>query len=358
MTNIEKLQALVNRFQVSLPYYKDTKNNYNEHSCRIEYIDPLLKILGWDVANEKGLVPQYREVIAENYSTPTDRPDYTMTLRGVAKFFVEAKKPAVDITRTNDPAFQTRKYGWNANHRIAVLTNFEHLAIYDTCYIPKESDGCTVARYRIFHFTEYIDRFDEILAIISRDAVYSGEFDKYLDDKFPTIGGEKQPVDTLFLAQINEWRVLLSNELYKKGDRYQSLEVLNDVVQEFINQIVFLRICEDKNLPLYHRLQDTISEPAQLQARLEELFRAADHRYNSGMFSGEDIIFDLSSAVISDMIKGLYYPQSPYLFNIIEPNLLGKIYEMFLTEQLELLSNNTIAINEQIQELTKAVRQR
>lgn len=355
MTNIEKLQALVNRFQVSLPYYKDTKNNYNEHSCRIEYIDPLLKILGWDVANEKGLVPQYREVIAENYSTPTDRPDYTMTLRGVAKFFVEAKKPAVDITRTNDPAFQTRKYGWNANHRIAVLTNFEHLAIYDTCYIPKESDGCTVARYRIFHFTEYIDRFDEILAIISRDAVYSGEFDKYLDDKFPTIGGEKQPVDTLFLAQINEWRVLLSNELYKKGDRYQSLEVLNDVVQEFINQIVFLRICEDKNLPLYHRLQDTILEPAQLQARLEELFRAADHRYNSGMFSGEDIIFDLSSAVISDMIKGLYYPQSPYLFNIIEPNLLGKIYEMFLTEQLELLSNNTIGLGKKRDCLNRSV---
>lgn len=344
MTNIEKLQALVDRFQVSLPYYKDTKNNYNEHSCRIEYIDPLLKILGWDVANEKGLAPQYREVIAENYSTPTDRPDYTMTLRGVAKFFVEAKKPAVDITRISDPAFQTRKYGWNANHRIAVLTNFEYLAIYDTCYIPKESDGCVVARYRIFHFTEYVDRLDEISALISRDAVYSGEFDKCLDNKFPAIGGEKQPVDALFLAQINEWRVLLSNELYKKGSRFQSLEVLNDVVQEFINQIVFLRICEDKNLPLYHRLQDTVSDPAQLQAKLEELFRAADHRYNSGMFSGEDIIFDLSSTVISDMIKGLYYPQSPYLFNIIEPNLLGKIYEMFLTEQLELLSDNTIGL--------------
>lgn len=119
-----------------------------------------------------------------------------------------------------------------------------------------------------------------------------------MDNKFPAIGGEKQPVDALFLAQINEWRVLLSNELYKKGSRFQSLEVLNDVVQEFINQIVFLRICEDKNLPLYHRLQDTVSEPAQLQAKLEELFRAADHRYNSGMFSGEDIIFDLSSTVI------------------------------------------------------------
>ena len=93
MTNIEKLSELANRFQTNLAYYKDAKNNYNEHSCRIEYIDPLLKILGWDVANEKGLAPQYREVIAENYSTPTDRPDYTMTLRGVAKFFVEAKNP-------------------------------------------------------------------------------------------------------------------------------------------------------------------------------------------------------------------------------------------------------------------------
>ncbi len=355
MTNVEKLNDLVNRFQKNLAYYKETRTNYNEHSCRIEYIDPLLKILGWDVANERGLAPQYREVIAENYSTSTDRPDYTMTLRGVAKFFVEAKKPAIDITRAPDPAFQTRKYGWNANHRIAVLTNFEYLAIYDTCYVPKEEDGCTVARYRIFHFTEYANRYDEIISFISRDVVYSGEFDRYLDDNFPATGGEKQQVDTLFLKQINEWRVSLSNELYRKGGRYQSLEVLNDVVQEFINQIVFLRICEDKNLPLYHKLQDTVSEPKQLQAKLEELFHSADHRYNSGMFSGDDIVFDLSSAVISEMIKGLYYPQSPYLFNIIEPNLLGKIYEMFLTEQLVLLPDGTIGLGKKKDCLNRSV---
>lgn len=106
MTNAEKLNDLANRFQTNLAYYKEGRNNYNEYSCRIEYIDSLLKILGWDVANERGLAPQYREVIAENYSTPTDRPDYTMTLRGVPKFFVEAKKPAVDITRATDPAFR------------------------------------------------------------------------------------------------------------------------------------------------------------------------------------------------------------------------------------------------------------
>lgn len=344
MTNLTELQNLVDRFHANIDFYKDARNAYNEHSCRIEYIDPLLKLLGWDVANEKGVAPQYREVIAENYSTRTDRPDYTITLRGVPKFFVEAKKPAVDITRDADPAIQTRKYGWNAKHRLAVLTNFEYLAIYDTCHIAHEDDACAVARYRLYHYTEYVEKIEEIVGLIARDTVYSGDFDAYLDANFPSTEGQTQQVDTLFLSQINEWRVALSNELYAQGGRYASLEVLNDVVQEFINQIVFLRICEDKNLPLYHKLKDTITDTDQLQSKLEELFRSADRRYNSGMFSGEDIIFDLSWKVIKGMIEDLYYPQSPYLFNIIEPNLLGKIYEIFLTEQLVLLENNTIGL--------------
>ena len=293
MVDLRELQNLVDRFASNIHFYKDTKNAYNEHSCRIEYIDPLLKFLGWDVANEKGLAPQYREVIAENYSTRTDRPDYTLTLRGVPKFFVEAKKPAVDITKDSAPAIQTRKYGWNAKHRLAVLTNFEYLAIYDTCYIAYKEDGCAVARYRLYHYTEYVNKIEDIMKLISRDSVYSGSFDTYLDENFPATGGQTQQVDTLFLSQINEWRISLSNELYARGGRYTSLEVLNDVVQEFINQIVFLRICEDKNLPLYHKLKDTIIDDNLLKSKLEELFRSADRRYNSGMFSGDDIIFDL-----------------------------------------------------------------
>ena len=113
---------MTEKFEENLAYYHNSKKHYNEHSCRIEYIDPLLKLLGWDVSNEKALSPQYREVIAEDYSTETDRPDYSMTLKGVTKFFVEAKKPAVDISAASEPAFQAKKYGWNANHKMVVLT--------------------------------------------------------------------------------------------------------------------------------------------------------------------------------------------------------------------------------------------
>lgn len=344
MNKLVALKDLINRFDKNILYYRNSKNAYNEHSCRIEYIDPLLELLGWDVANKKGLAPQYREVIAENYSTKTDRPDYSLTLRGVTKLFVEAKKPSVDICIDSAPAIQARKYGWNAKHKIVILTNFENLIFYDTTSVPKDGEGCAISRYRSYNYKDYVDKFSEISSLISRDSVYSGEFDNYFNKSFHGVGSQKQQVDEMFLAQINEWRVALSNELYRKGGRYTSLEVLNDVVQEFINQIVFLRICEDKNLPLYHCLYETITDPEIIQKKLDELFRTADKRYNSGMFSGKTIIFDLNSSVITDMINGLYYPQSPYMFSIIEPNMLGKIYEMFLTEQLSLLEDNTIAL--------------
>ena len=73
------------------------------------------------------------------------------------------------------------------------------------------------------------------------------------------------------------------------------------------------------------------------------------------MFSGDYIIFDLNNSVIADMIKGLYYPQSPYLFSIIEPNMLGKIYEMFLTEQLTVLSNGHIGLTQKKECLNRSV---
>lgn len=353
MDKIEAIKQLVNQFDSNKKAYKSDK--YNEHSCRDEFINPFLEILGWDVSNKKGLAPQFREVIAEFHANRSDRPDYSLTLRGVAKIFVEAKKPHVDISKDSAPAIQTRKYGWNANHKVSVLTNFEYFIIYDTTTVPNENDSCAVSRYRIYHYTEYIEKIDEISRLISRDSVYNGDFDRYFNEKFNITGSHKQQVDVLFLSQINKWRIALSNELYSKGGKYASLNVLNDVVQEFINQIVFIRICEDKNLPLYHHLKDTISDADTLHRELECLFREADKRYNSGIFSGEYIIFDLNNHIIADMIKGLYYPQSPYMFNIIEPNMLGKIYEMFLTEQLTVLDDGTIGLAQKKECLNRSV---
>lgn len=344
MFDKEKLKQLIDKFDSNIMYYKNTKNSYNEHQCRVEYIDSLLNILGWDVTNENGLTPEYREVIGENYSTQSDRPDYTLTLRGVSKIFVEAKRPSVDISKSAAAALQCRKYGWNAKHSLSILTNFEYLIIYDTNFVPKDSDGPSTARYAMYHYKDYIDKFGEIYALISRDVVYSDDFENTLSKHFSSEGSQKQQVDKLFLSQINEWRIALSNELYNKHEKYKSLDILSDVVQSFINKIVFLRICEDKNLPTYYKLQETIKDLSTLHVRLEELFREADKKYNSGIFSSDTLVFDLNSEVIINIIESLYYPQSPYMFSIIEPNLLGKIYELFLTEQLHITESQSIVL--------------
>lgn len=332
--NKEKLVKLVSQFQENKDYYHNVKNAYNEQSCRDEYINPLLECFGWDVQNSRGKEPQYREVRVEKVTSRTDRIDYTLTLNGVDKIYVEAKKPLVDITKDPEPAKQARRYGYNARLSVSVLTNFENLMIYDVTYEPKESDDARVALYKSYNYLEYVSKYEEIAKILHRDNVYNGDFDALIDSEFLSDTRDRIQVDRLFLNLINGWRKNIGEYLYSKDPKYQEENVLNDAVQTFINQIIFLRICEDNNLPLYQNLKKVAENKTQLKSKMHELIMASDKRYNSGLFKNDNAILDLSVDAIWSVIDSIYYPQSPYLFNVIEPSLLGKIYETYLTQKL------------------------
>lgn len=339
--NSDDLLRLVTQYQKNAKIYRNAKY-YNEQNCRDEFISPLLECFGWDVHNKKGTQPQYKEVVVEQFSNRGERPDYTLTLNGVSKIFVEAKKPSVDITTDIASAIQARRYGWNAKHKLSILTNFEDLLIYDVTNKPEEMDSANVSLYKKYHYLEYVKKFSEIYSLISRESVYSGKFDEFVDENFPNEERYSTEVDELFLKQINEWRLEIGRYLYGKYEEYKNIDVLNDVVQEFINQIIFLRICEDRNLPLYRKLKETTQNKKELQESLTKVFREVDKKYNSKLFSGKNIVFDLNNEIIFNMIDSLYYPQTPYLFNIIEPGILGKIYEAFLTERLVIADNDII----------------
>jgi len=341
MSKIAELEKLVKTFSDNFSYYKQPKNNYNEQTTRDDFITPFLCVLGWDVSNSQGLPPQYKEVIPEKYSTKKDRPDYSLTLKGVAKLFVEVKKPAIEIQLLKEPAFQARRYGWNADHKIVILTNFEFLLIYDATIIPSDTDNVNTALYKKYNFKEYVEKFDEIRNLISKETVYSGKFDEIFSDEVFSENRHTQKVDVHFLSQINNWRLKISNYLYPSlpnNNDEDFIAVLNDKVQSFINQIIFLRICEDRNLPLYHKLLETTHD----KNALIKLLKESDKRYNSGLFEDCSIYYDLDENLINEIIEELYYPKTPYLFNIIEPNLLGKIYEQFLTKKLVVESGKII----------------
>jgi len=110
------LADLVERFRDNLSSYK--KPGYNETQTRREFIDPLFELLGWDVANAGGFAEAYKHVVHEDrlkVGKSSKAPDYSFRVGGTRKFFLEAKKPSVDVTKDPEAALQLRRYAWSAN---------------------------------------------------------------------------------------------------------------------------------------------------------------------------------------------------------------------------------------------------
>jgi len=334
---LRSVKELVDRFACNHVAYTASHSDYNETQLRVDFLDRFLVTLGWDVFNDKQVPQHLREVVHEDTVEIEDsgrvlakKPDYALRLGTERKFFVEAKRPSVPIATSNTPAFQVRRYGWNARLPISVLSNFDKLIIYDCRVRPQARDDVRIARLAVYDYTEYVTKFDEIYALLSREAVYTGLFDQQFDVAEESAGVE--PFDEYFLGQIEAWREQLAQDIAQRNSALTQTE-LNFLVQRLLNRIIFLRICEDRELEKYQTLQ-----AVQTYDELKAMFRQADARYNSGLF---DFIEDqlsftiqVSSAVLISIFQELYYPASPYAFSVIEVGILGEIYERFLAKQI------------------------
>ena len=209
----EDIEGLVRRYEQNRTEYVRSDSVYSESDTRADFIDPFFAALGWDVTNKAGLSRRLREVIRETHAAgpeSTKRPDYEFKLGPERKFFVEVKRPSVNVKDSAAVAFQARRYGWSANLLVSVVTNFEFLAIYDTTIEPKQEYVAGHSRLRLFHYSEYAAKYDEISGLLSRDAVYSGQF----DSTFATPSQRpSETVDVIFLRQLNRWRLALGQEI-------------------------------------------------------------------------------------------------------------------------------------------------
>src|SRR5438874_579945 len=170
---------LIARFDRNRDSYRSP--HYNETGVRREFLDPFFKALGWDIDNTQGYAETYKDVIHEDaikVGEATKAPDYCFRIGGARKFFLEAKRPSVDIKHDVSPAFQLRRYAWTTKLPLGILTDFEEFAVYDCRVKPDQNDNAAVARILYIPYTEYIERWDEISGVFSRDAVLKGFFDQ------------------------------------------------------------------------------------------------------------------------------------------------------------------------------------
>ena len=208
----DRIKKLIETFDNNLESYK--KGNYNETQVRREFIDPLFEELGWDVANRQGYAEAYKDVIHEDaikVGGVTKAPDYCFRVGGARKFFLEAKKPSINIQKDIHPAYQLRRYGWSAKLPLSILTDFEELAVYDCRVKPSKTDKASHSRILYLKYTDYENRWEELAGIFSRDAILKGSFDKYVKSNKGKKGTTE--VDTAFLNEIENWRELLARNI-------------------------------------------------------------------------------------------------------------------------------------------------
>lgn len=337
----EQLAELVQSYQHNFTQFQ--RATYNETQVRVDFVNRMFKILGWDIDNENGLPQHLREVtheatvtVEEDGHRRSKKPDYSFRVGTETLFFLETKKPAVNITVDPAPAFQLRRYGWSGNLKISVLTNFTDLYIYDCSIRPVEGDGIGVAMVAHYHFSEYVDRFEDIYGMLSKEAVLDGRFAA----TFSELGGalRREPFDKYFLEQIRNWRNKLGEDILECNP-YVDEATLNIFVQRILNRTIFLRICEDRSFEAYESLKaiSTYQE-------LKRLFIAADQKYDSGLFEllEEDSLV-VSDSIIIEIFQSLYYPNNSYEFSVVDPYIIGQIYELFLDESLIIEDNSRIS---------------
>jgi len=351
----QEIVNLVERFDRDRDIYQSDK--YNEAQLRKEFIDPFFKALGWDMDNTKGYAPAYREVIHEDAIKVggfTKAPDYCFRIGGARKFFLEAKKPSVNLKDDINPSFQLRRYAWSAKLPLSILTDFEEFAVYDCRIKPIKNDKSSTARTIYMKFDKYVDRWDEIAFIFAREAILKGSFDRYVESTKKKRGTAE--VDAAFLKEIESWREILARNIALRNPVLTTRE-LNYAVQQTIDRIIFLRICEDRGIEEYGKLLSNLNGN-QVYKRLIKLFRDADARYNSGLFHFEKekdrpedpdeltLKLNIDDKPLKAIIKDLYYPDSPYEFSVLPADILGQVYEQFLGKVIRLTAGHHAVIDD------------
>jgi len=332
MTAPKEIIRLVERFENNKEQY--TSGDYNEAQLRQEFINPFFAALGWDIENRLGYAEPYKEVIHEDaikIGIATKAPDYAFRIGGMRKFFVEAKNPSINLKEDATPAYQLRRYAWSAKLPLSILTDFEEFVIYDCHTKPLHTDKASTARVQYFTYKDYALQWESIASVFSKESVLKGSFDKYADSARGKKGTAE--VDDAFLKEIESWRELLAKNIAVRNPKLSQPE-LNFAVQRTIDRIIFLRICEDRGIEPYARLQSLVNGE-RIYPRLYEQFYRADEKYNSGLFHFEaekgrpeqpDELtpnLDIDDKPLKEIIGNLYYPDCPYEFSVLPADILG-----------------------------------
>jgi len=318
----EEIKKIIEKYNKAVE--ENRVNKYNEEMTKKDFILPLFRALGWDVENSN-------EVTAEEHVSK-GRVDYSFRIKGIPKFFLEAKALKEDLENRKFLE-QAINYAWHKGCTWAVLTDFEGLKIINSEI--KESNPLQ-SIFISLNASNYLDRFDQ-LWLLSRESFEQGLLDKEAEKWGKKT--KKISVDKQLLADFTKFREILSKDITKiNTTKNITEEDLDEAIQRILDRLIFIRNCEDRGLEektLLSGMREWESKgKGQLIKSLREVFEYFDKDYNSKIFAKHlcDQI-EVSSDVLHEIIEGMYYTKDrsvSYDFSLIEADVLGNIYEQYL----------------------------
>ncbi len=324
-----------------------TKKGHGETNIRSNYIDIMFKALGWNMKSHYEVV---REFSQRDKSTDggTKKVDYAFKINGKLKFFIEAKEASVDLEKDKSAIFQAKRYAYSSNGKapIVILTDFEEFRVFNVIKAPlMDNTDRELLKSHTMRYTDYLEKWDLLWDTFSREAVEKGSLDK-LRGK---IDKNTKTMDVDFLEQITSWRELLAKNIAIRNENL-NVDEINEAVQRILDRLVFIRNLEDREIEPENTLLDKTKKSENIYKSLIPIFNSLNTTYNGLLFKkhfSEEI--DVDDKTIHDIIRQMNYPVSPFQFDVIEPEILGRIYEKFLGSKIRLTDSHRAKIEEKIE---------
>ncbi|MCH7764294.1 MAG: N-6 DNA methylase, partial [Candidatus Marinimicrobia bacterium] len=322
-------------------------HTFHEASARARFIDPFFIALGWDFEQTNLKINQWDVLREYSDHSTTKRPDYAFRINGELKFFVEAKAPHVHLTN-KEPVFQAKRYAFSTNGKapIVILTDFEEFRVFNALKKPDINlplEG--VLKQYDLTYEKYLAKWDLLYGHFSKEAVADGS----LEELKGKLTKKTKTLDREFLEEITHWREMLARNIALRNLDL-TVEELNVSVQRILDRLIFIRNLEDRHIePEGKLLSIALKKPfkGSVYSNLVPLFRKLDRDYNGLLFKkhfSEELVLD--DKILIYIIKHLSWPLSPYQFDVIEPEILGRIYEKFLGSKIRLTAGHHAKVEE------------
>lgn len=344
----EKLSKLIERYNKTLRG-KDHKD-ISEETIRT-WLNEFLAVFGWDVQNtvqvlQERVLSGHQVKKLQEISSTHKKPDYTLMNGTNIKSFLDAKSLDVNIFTSKETAFQIRSYGWSAQSPCAFVSNFEQLVIYDTCFMPSPEQSAVMGTKQ-YSIDEYITNFDILYEHLWRDNICTNHLEQIYKTK--AIEGNNQ-LDSNFMLMLSDFRIKLAKRLVELNPNIiKNNSLLNYYVQVILDRIIFIRVCESKEIEKQEKLKHFLdAQNGFWDSFKNSCYMEFYNHYDGAMFKRDELFqsLNIDNDVFVEFVNELYYP-FPYRFDVIPVKVIANIYEEFLGKQL-------VINNGRIEEVTKS----